>query len=299
MTHYPQIAAQLFNRPLLAHRGALEQYARAMAPRIFGGPVSFGGEWQAGIVGEPIRDVVDFEGNPAYTGPRMIGKTGVAVIEAEGALVPKGKWIGAACDATSYEGIHAQVSDCRANKDVRGVILEVDSFGGAVAGAFSCADAIHQLAQEKPVLAILTEHACSAAYLLASAATGSVIPKTGLAGSVGVIMLHVDYSKAMDKAGVNITPIFSGARKNDYSPYEALSEEVYKKAVAEADTVRGMFIDAVAGYRKGRITADELRKTEAETFMGADAVKIGLVDEVGDPIAAANAFISEIGRKAA
>jgi len=299
MTHYPQIAAQLFNRPLLAHRGALEQYARAMAPRIFGGPVSFGGEWQAGIVGEPIRDAVDWEGNPTYTGPRMIGKTGVAVIEAEGALVPKGKWIGAMCDATSYEGIHAQVSDCRANKDVRGVILEVDSFGGAVAGAFSCADAIHQLAQEKPVLAILTEHACSAAYLLASAATGGVIPKTGLAGSVGVIMLHVDYSKALDKAGVKITPIFSGARKNDYSPYEELGEDVYTKAAAEADTVRDMFIEAVARYRKGRINADALRKTEAETFMGADAVKMGLIDEVGDPIVAANTFITEIGRKAA
>ncbi|MCO6425443.1 S49 family peptidase [Sinorhizobium meliloti] len=299
MTHYPQIAAQLFNRPLLAHRGTLEQYARAMAPRIFGGPVTFGGEWQAGLVGEPIRNEVDWEGNPTYTGPRMIGKTGVAVIEAEGALVPKGKWIGAMCDATSYEGIHAQVSDCRASKDIRGVILEVDSFGGAVAGAFSCADAIHQLAQEKPVLAVLTEHACSAAYLLASAATGSVIPKTGLAGSVGVIMLHVDYSKALDKAGVNITPIFSGARKNDYSPYEALGEDVYKKAVAEADTVRDMFVEAVARYRNGRVTADALRNTEAETFMGADAVKMGLIDEVGDPILAANTFIAEIGRQAA
>ncbi|MCM5689143.1 S49 family peptidase [Sinorhizobium meliloti] len=299
MTHYPQIAAQLFNRPLLAHRGTLEQYARAMAPRIFGGPVTFGGEWQAGLVGEPIRNEVDWEGNPTYTGPRMIGKTGVAVIEAEGALVPKGKWIGAMCDATSYEGIHAQVSDCRASKDIRGVILEVDSFGGAVAGAFSCADAIHQLAQEKPVLAVLTEHACSAAYLLASAATGSVIPKTGLAGSVGVIMLHVDYSKALDKAGVNITPIFSGARKNDYSPYEALGEDVYKKAVAEADTVRDMFVEAVARYRNGRVTAHALRNTEAETFMGADAVKMGLIDEVGDPILAANTFIAEIGRQAA
>lgn len=297
--NYPQIASQLFNRPLLAHANYVQPWAQSIAPKIFGSAVTFAGSWQAGQVGDPIRDMVDYEGNPVYTGPRMIGKTGVAVIEAEGALVPKGKWIGALCDATSYEGIHVQAEDCRRLPAIKAAILEVDSFGGAVQGAFSCAEAIHRLAQVKPVIAVLTDNACSAAYLLASAATAIVMPMTGLAGSVGVIMLHVDYSKALDKAGVTITPIFSGERKNDYSPYETLGEEVYSRAKAESDTVRDMFIEAVSRYRAGRVTADALRKTEAETYMGADAVKMGLVDEIADPIEATNAFIAEISRKAA
>ncbi|MDX3929215.1 MAG: S49 family peptidase [Shinella sp.] len=297
--NYPQIAAQLFNRPLLAHRGQAQALAQALAPRIFAGPVSFADGWQAGIVGQPIRDMTDWEGNPTYRGPRMVAGTKVAVIEAEGTLVSKGKWIGAMCDATSYEGIHVQASDCRANKDIHGVILEVDSFGGSVSGVFSCADAIHRLAQEKPVLAVLTDHACSAGYLLASAASAIVMPMTGLAGSVGVIMLHADFSKAYEKAGVVITPIFSGDHKDDYSPFRALDEDVFNKAKAEADSVRDMFIAAVARYRGDRITADALRKTEAETYMGADAVKLGLVDEVADPMQAVDAFVAEISRKAA
>lgn len=297
--NYPQIAAQLFNRPLAAHRGHAQALAQALAPRIFAGPVTFAGDWQAGIIGEPIRDERDWEGNPTYTGPRMIEGAPIAVIEAEGALVSKGKWIGAMCDATSYEGIHAQVSTCRASKDIRAAILEVDSFGGSVAGAFSCADAIHKLAQEKPVLAILTDHACSAAYLLASAASAIVMPMTGLAGSVGVIMLHADFSKAYEKAGVQITPIFSGEHKDDYSPFRALDEDVYNKAKAEADRVRDMFVAAVARYRGDRISVAALKKTEADTYMGEDAAKIGLVDEIADPMEAAAAFIAEVGRKAA
>ena len=299
MMNYPQVAAQLFNRPLLAHRGHAQALAQSMAPRIFGGNVSFSGEWSAGIVGEPIRDDRDWEGNRIYTGPRMIEGTSVAVIEAEGALVSKGKWIGALCDATSYEGIHAQVSDIRANKDITGAILEVDSFGGSVAGAFSCAEAVYRLAQEKPVLAVLTDHACSAAYLLASAARAIVMPSTGLAGSVGVIMLHADYSGAYEKAGVVITPIFSGAHKDDYSPFRALDEDVYKKAKAEADTLRDMFVATVARFRAGRVNAKQLLATEANTYLGKDAVSVRLVDEIADPLDAAQAFVAEISRKAA
>jgi signal peptide peptidase SppA len=297
--NYPQVAAQLFNRPLLAHRGHAQALAQSLAPRIFSGNVAFGGSWNAGIVGEPIRDERDWDGNRVFQGPRLIEGTPVAVIEAEGALVSKGKWTGALCDATSYEGINAQVTDCRRNKDIAGVILEVDSFGGSVAGAFSCAESIYRLSQEKPVLAVLTDHACSAAYLLASAATGIVIPATGLAGSVGVIMLHADFSKAYDKAGIVITPIFSGAHKDDYSPFRALDEDVYNKAKAEADTVRDMFVETVARFRAGRVTAKQLMATEADTYLGADAVTAGLIDEVADPLDAAQAFVSEISRKAA
>lgn len=297
--NYPQVAAQLFNRPLLAHRNHAQALAQSLAPRMFGGNVAFSGEWSAGIVGEPMRDERDWNGERIYNGPRMIEGTRVAVIEAEGALVSKGKWIGALCDATSYEGIHAQVTDCRKNKDIAAAILEVDSFGGSVAGAFSCADAIHRLSQEKPVLAVLTDHACSAAYLLASAASAIVMPATGLAGSVGVIMLHADFSKAYEKAGVVITPIFSGARKDDYSPFRALDEDVFNKAKAEADTVRDMFVAAVARYRGDRITVKQLLATEADTYLGSDAVKAGLVDEIGDPLLAAEAFVAEISRKAA
>jgi signal peptide peptidase SppA len=297
--NYPQVAAQLFNRPLLAHHGHAQALAQSLAPRIFSGNVAFGGSWNAGIVGEPIREERDWDGNRVFQGPRLIEGTPVAVIEAEGALVSKGKWTGALCDATSYEGINAQVTDCRRNKDIAGVILEVDSFGGSVAGAFSCAESIYRLSQEKPVLAILTDHACSAAYLLASAATGIVIPATGLAGSVGVIMLHADFSKAYDKAGIVITPIFSGAHKDDYSPFRALVEDVYKQAKAEADTVRDMFVETVARFRAGRVTAKQLMATEADTYLGADAVTAGLIDEVADPLDATQAFISEISRKAA
>jgi transposase len=65
-------------------------------------------------------------------------------------------------------------------------VFEVDSLGGELAGAFETADLIARLSAEKPTLAILTDHALSAGYLLASAARQIIMPEHGRAGSIGV-----------------------------------------------------------------------------------------------------------------
>ena len=69
----------------------------------------------------------------------------------------------------------------------KGVVFEVDSFGGELAGAFETTDLIARLSAEKPTLAILTDHTLSAAYLLASAARQIIIPEYGRAGSIGAL----------------------------------------------------------------------------------------------------------------
>ena len=69
----------------------------------------------------------------------------------------------------------------------KGVVFEVDSFGGELAGAFETTDLIARLSAEKPTLAILTNHTLAAAYLLASAARQIIIPEHGRAGSIGAL----------------------------------------------------------------------------------------------------------------
>jgi ClpP class serine protease len=102
---------------------------------------------------------------------------GVALIPIEGTLVHKGAYVGAYSGTTSYEGLQAQVLRAMRNPAVKGVVFEVDSFGGELAGAFETADLIARLSAEKPTLAILTDHALSAGYLLASAARQIIIPE--------------------------------------------------------------------------------------------------------------------------
>lgn len=291
MRSYPLHAARMFNTPLLAHPGKAEIICRAVGSRILGAPVAVNLP-NAGLLGEPLREAEDWDGESELKPVRRVGN--VAVLEIEGTLVAKGKWTGAWSGMTSYEGLNAQISDLRADATASAVVLEVDSFGGEVAGAFDCADQIAALAAEKPVVAILTDHACSAGYLLASAARSIVMPRTGMAGSIGVISMHVDVSRALDEAGLTVTILTGGKNKADGNPYKPLPKETARKFMAEMEMLREVFAESVGRYRGARLDKAAALATEAETFTGQAALDAGLVDAVANPTEAFAAFVAEM-----
>ena len=73
----------------------------------------------------------------------------VAVIAIEGSLINKGKWIGSYSGTTSYEGVHTLVQRAQRDASVKGVVLEIDSYGGQLAGAFELGAAIAELSAAK------------------------------------------------------------------------------------------------------------------------------------------------------
>lgn len=297
--NYPGLAARLFNAPLLAHPGKAAAVADALGPRLLGQDLTIRGggplEHRAamGLLGDPLARHVDDRDALYRVGP-------VAVLPIEGTLVHKGKWLGAWSGETSYEGIHRRVSAARSDPSVRGVVLEVDSCGGEVSGAFDCAAAIHELAAEKPTIAILTDFAYSAGYLLASAARQIILPESGGAGSIGVITMHVDYSRWLEKQGVAVTILQAGAHKSEGNPFEQLPEDVAADWRDRLGAMRELFADAVGRHRGARLSKDAALATEAACFDGADAVAAGLADAVGRPTEAFAQFVAEIeGRDAA
>lgn len=283
--NYPEISSRMFNTPLMLHPAKGEIIARAFGPRVLGLPdlaaTVQGGE-AMGIVGEGLREVRDWEGDPIYRGPAMVTDN-IALVEIEGSLVNKGKWLGKSSGMTSYEAIGVQVEDCKLMDQVKGVILEIDSFGGEVTGAFDAAERIFELSQIKPTIAVLTDHACSAGYLLASAARMIAIPSTGLCGSIGVISMHVDMSGWLAKTGLNVTILKAGARKADLNPYEAIPDDVLSRELAELEELRQEFAGTVARYRAGRLSLESALATEAGVYRGQKAVDAGLADVVARP----------------
>lgn len=87
---------------------------------------------------------------------------GIAVIEIAGTLVHRGAWIGQSSGLTSCEGIAAQLQAALSDPAIRGIALDIDSFGGEVAGAFDLADRIRAAHQVKQVHAFVADHALSA-----------------------------------------------------------------------------------------------------------------------------------------
>ncbi|WP_026616392.1 S49 family peptidase [Ensifer aridi] len=293
MRNYPEIASRMFGTPLMLHPSKGDIIARAFGPRVLGLPdaeIAIAREEAMGLVGDPMADWLDDS--------ERRQQNGIAFIDIEGSLVNKGKWIGKSCGMTSYEGVISQANALQDDPSVRGVIFEVDSFGGEVTGAFDCAERLYELSQAKPTLAILTDHACSAGYLLASAARQIVIPVTGICGSIGVISMHVDMSAWLAKEGLKVTILKAGEHKADFNPYEAIPEDVLKQELAELEELRVEFAATVARYRAGRLTQQSALATEARVYRGQKAVDAGLADAVARPSQVLEAFEAELGRTA-
>ncbi|WP_274426756.1 S49 family peptidase [Chelativorans sp. YIM 93263] len=293
---YPEIAARMFNTPLMLHEAKGDIIARAFGPRVLGFPeaqIDVRGGERMGLVGDDMGQWR--EAGDRYYQPTRYGN--IAIIEIEGSLINKGKWIGKSSGQTTYEGIITQVNAVIDDSSVSGVILEIDSFGGEVTGAFDCAERLFELSQAKPTIAVLTDHACSAGYLLASAARQIVIPVNGYAGSIGVISLHVDMSKWLAKEGLAVTILKAGAHKADLNPYEPLPEDVLERELADLEAIRVEFAETVARYRGARLTKDAALATEADVFRGQAAVDAGVADVVARPSQVLAAFQEELGRK--
>ena len=206
---------------------------------------------------------------------------GIAVIKICGVLVPRLGVLRPAGGMTGYDGIRAAFFNALRNGAVRAIVLDIDSPGGDVPGCFDLVDEIYKARGIKPIRAILGENAFSAAYAIASAADWVTVPRTGGAGSIGVVMIVPDVSKALTAAGVEVTVIQFGTRKADGMPELPLSKTARKLMQAKVNAVGELFVNTVARNRKMKPAA--IKALEARTFQGAAALKVGLVDGVTAP----------------
>jgi signal peptide peptidase SppA len=288
MTTLAHIADRVLNRPLMILPGKLSLIASVLDGRIGIDGTSLIADIEAEYLKqapEASRFVGNFElndpSNPA-AGKKPFRTTpdGVAVIAVSGSLVNRGAWVGAYSGMTSYEGLKFQLAAAAKDPTVSSILLDMDSPGGEAVGAFEVADAVRAAAGVKEVVAVVNGMAASAAYAIASGATRIVTTSSGISGSIGVVMMHADYSNKLHQAGIVPTMIFAGARKVDGNPYEKLSAKVKGELKAEIDRFYDLFVSSVAVGRSG-MTEAGIRATEARTYIGADAVAIGLADAVG------------------
>jgi len=268
MTHLPHIAARLFDCPLLIHPGKLHAIVAALAPRFgIDSPIDL-----------PDAYTTRF-GMTAKGGYRVID--GIAVIDVFGLLAHRGGLQADSSYVQGYDAIAKSLDIALTDREVRAVILNVDSPGGEVSGAFQLADQIRGARAVKPIHAVAGDLAASAGYLIASAAQTVSVSPSGQVGSIGAVTCHADLSGAMEKAGVKVTPIFAGAHKVDGNPYAPLPPEVAARIQADIDHYYAMFVAAVAESRA--LSPRAIRATEGAMYIGQNAVAAGLADRVETP----------------
>ena len=285
---HARIAARAFNTPLLVEPSKAMAFLSGLGPRILGRQVETLDQGLA-LESAPMptaRASILAGGLAEGFGQHSEGLypviDGIAVIEISGVLIHRGGWIGQSSGQTSYEGIAAQIDAAASDSFVRGLALEIDSFGGEVAGVFDLADRIRAVRASKPVWAFVAEHAFSAGYALASQANRILLPRTGAVGSIGVVVMHADLSGQLDQAGVRVTLVHAGSHKIDANPYAPLPADIQSDIQREIEVLRFLFAETVAAGRGVRLNQEAALATEAASFRGAEAVAAGLADEVTD-----------------
>lgn len=282
--NFPHLSQRLFNTPLALHEGKAEMVVAALADR-FGLARLFR---PSGEVVNLASVDLDSAAEAAWTPYQVIA--GVAVIPVSGTLVQKLGTLRPFSGMTGYDGLRANISMAAEDDAVKGIVYDHDSGGGEVSGLFDLVDDVG--AVDKPQWSILSESSYSAAYALASATDKIVVPRTGGTGSVGIISMHVDFSKALAEAGVDVTLIKYGKKKGAGHETQPLSTQALRDLQADVDKMGDLFVDTVA--RNRGLKASKVKATEAGTFMGADGVDVGFADAVMAPHVAFRAFLEEL-----
>lgn len=230
----------------------------------------------------------------SYNGPGYTIVAGVAVIPVRGVLVQRLGYMGYGW-ATGYDCLRYSLLSALADPAVDAIAFDIDSPGGEVSGCFDLVDTIFNARGLKPMWAILNEAAYSAAYAIASAADRIIVPRTGGTGSVGVICMHVDVSKALEKSGMEVTLITYGKHKADGSSYKPLDDGALARFQSDVDTMGKLFVETVA--RNRGISIKDVRDGDAGVYLGSKGVDAGLADEVMAPDAAFRSLLSEMAAK--
>lgn len=282
----PHLAQRMFNTPLLLHPAKAEVIMAALGDRL-------------GIthLARAGGDVVQLARDAGADEDRMEERpydvlNGIAVVPVRGTLVDRLGCVRPMSGMTGYDGIRANLAQAMDDPDVRAIALDIDSPGGEVAGCFDLVDAIFAARGRKPMWSILSENACSAAYAIASATDRISVPRTGNIGSIGVIALLADVSKALQAGGVTVNVIQFGARKADGLEVLPMSPEARDAFQADVNTVGELFVQTVARNRE--IDAAAVRATQAGTFLGAAGVEKKLADMVAAPDQAFRALLKTL-----
>lgn len=301
MTLYPNLAARIFDTPLAIMPSKAEAILRAIGPRFAeGGNVEFNEPFMVKGRGPElvIRANVDAQAGSGFEDDESVwrpyeNRNGVAIIPVHGTLVQRSSWLGALSGLMSYEDIAETFHMAMDDGTVDGVFLDIDSPGGEVPGLFDMVDSISTRLGEKPVHAHINELSASAAYAVTTVADHVSVPRTGVVASIGVIVVHQEVTKMLDKAGIKMTIIRAGEKKANTNPYEKLSDDARDWLQAEVDRIREIFVSTVA--RNRGLDEQIVWDTEAAVYGAPDALKIGLVDAVMSAEQAANHLVDTLG----
>ncbi|OGT59355.1 MAG: hypothetical protein A3F43_06455 [Gammaproteobacteria bacterium RIFCSPHIGHO2_12_FULL_42_10] len=184
----------------------------------------------------------------------------------------------------SAESLTPVLKDAFSDAHTAGVILDIDSPGGTPVQASIIHDTIIAFKKKyhKTIIVVGEDLMTSGAYYVAVAADRIYVNPSTLTGSIGVIMKGFGFVGTMKKLGIERRVYTAGNNKNRLDPFLPQSPDDIKKIKEVIDSVHQTFEEAVLAGRKGKLHADPSTLFTGDFWSGETAVKLGLVDGLGN-----------------
>lgn len=205
---------------------------------------------------------------------------GVAIVDVSGHLVTSAPAFATMFGVLGYNVLKDTLITAAQDPEVKHILLNIDSPGGSANGIDAVSELIKTISStHKPITSFTDSKAHSAAYWIAAATDSISATRMADIGSVGVITVLTEYTKAMEKDGVTATVLRSGEFKALGSSMEVLTPQAKEVIQGKMDQMYKEFTAHISSSRS-QLPSDTTIWSEGKTFMGKDAIKVGLIDKL-------------------
>ena len=201
----------------------------------------------------------------------------IAVIEVSGLI-------------TSAQEIIELLHGASLRKDIKAILLRIDSPGGAVGPVQEIFYEIRQLdwkykeskgKEGRPVYASFGNIATSGGYYIGAAARKIFANPGTITGSIGVMIQLFDASEFLKWLGVRPESLSAGRYKTMGYPHRGITHKERSLIKKTLEGVRRQFVHHVKMGRKGRLKGNIEDMAQGQFFSGEEAFELGLIDELG------------------
>lgn len=206
----------------------------------------------------------------------------IAKLTIEGTILDTGSGGIFSSSGYNHEAFMKQLEAVKNDPSIQGVLLVVNTPGGAVYETAEITKELKKIEEEIPVYVSMENQAASGGYYVSANAEKIFASEDTVTGSIGVIMSNTNYSGLMEKLGITDTTVKSGALKDVGSSSRPQTEEDREVLQAYIDSSYNRFVKVVSEGRS--MKEEQVRQlADGRIYDGAQALENGLIDAIGYP----------------
>ncbi|CAM3997143.1 signal peptide peptidase SppA [Flavobacterium antarcticum] len=221
-------------------------------------------------------DIVDYALNNNTKPKNESSENRIAVIYAQGEIRSGEGGV----NYIGEKSMNRALKEARDNKNIKAIVLRIDSPGGSALTSELIWREIELTKKVKPVVVSMGNVAASGGYYIACNADKIFAENSTITGSIGVFGMLPNFSTLTEKIGIHTEQVSTHTNSADYSPFVPLTDNFRAFTQESIERIYKTFVNRVATGRK--LTFEQVDEIgQGRVWTGAEALKIGLVDEIG------------------